>query len=120
MGETTIVIGLWSLLAFLIGLLVTFLGAAWAFGNALMAQFEKRLDERFVAHNTKLDQLERQSRELERDVMLMRAELPNEYVRREDWIRFSGTIDTKLDWLREKGDETRTIVASIAERVKSR
>ncbi len=40
--------------------------------------------------------------------------LPLEYVRREDWIRFSGTLDAKLDAMRE---EMREQIAEVKERL---
>ena len=41
---------------------------------------------------------------MEKDLLKLQAELPREYVRREDWIRFSSSIDAKLDHLRDKLD----------------
>ena len=37
--------------------------------------------------------------EIERDVMNLRAELPDKYVRREDYIRGQTLIESKLDGL---------------------
>ena len=37
---------------------------------------------------------------VEKGVLQLRADLPLEYVRREDWIRFSNTLEAKLDALR--------------------
>lgn len=39
--------------------------------------------------------------ELEKQLTELRVNLPLEYVRREDWIRFSGTLDAKLDAIRQ-------------------
>jgi hypothetical protein len=39
---------------------------------------------------------------MERALFELRASLPLEYVRREDWIRFSATLDAKLDAMREE------------------
>ncbi|MGD0117611.1 MAG: hypothetical protein ABSD30_06080 [Candidatus Binatus sp.] len=44
----------------------------------------------------------------------LRVNLPLEYVRREDWIRFSGTLDAKLDAMRE---EMREEIAEVKERL---
>ena len=44
----------------------------------------------------------------------LRASLPLEYVRREDWIRFSGTLDAKLDAMRE---EMRQEIAAIKDKL---
>ncbi len=52
--------------------------------------------------------------EIERDLFELRASLPLEYVRREDWIRFSGTLDAKLDAMRE---EMRQEIAAIKEKL---
>ena len=54
------------------------------------------------------------SHEIEREVMRLKAQLPLEYVRREDWIRFSSTLDAKLDAMRA---ELRAEIAEIKERV---
>ena len=45
------------------------------------------------------------------------AQLPLEYVRREDWIRFSSTLDAKLDAMRS---ELRTEITELKERIAER
>jgi hypothetical protein len=40
--------------------------------------------------------------QLDRQVTELRVNLPLEYVRREDWIRFSSTIDAKMDSMRDE------------------
>ncbi|HVA39169.1 MAG TPA: hypothetical protein VNF49_00775 [Candidatus Binataceae bacterium] len=52
--------------------------------------------------------------DIERGLYELRASLPLEYVRREDWIRFSGTLDAKLDAMRE---EMRQEIATLKERL---
>ncbi|MDO8432052.1 MAG: hypothetical protein Q7S58_06525 [Candidatus Binatus sp.] len=52
--------------------------------------------------------------EIERGLFDLRAMLPLEYVRREDWIRFGGTLDAKLDALRE---EMREDISGVKERL---
>jgi hypothetical protein len=52
--------------------------------------------------------------EVERLLFDLRASLPLEYVRREDWIRFSGTLDAKLDAMRE---EMREEIGEVKERL---
>ena len=44
--------------------------------------------------------------EIERALFEFRASMPLEYVRREDWIRFSGSLDAKLDAVTTNDDET--------------
>ena len=52
--------------------------------------------------------------QVERGLFELRASLPLEYVRREDWIRFSGTLDAKLDAMRE---EMREELADVKEKL---
>lgn len=52
--------------------------------------------------------------EMEHALFELRVSLPIEYVRREDWIRFSATLDAKLDALRE---EFREEIGAIKERL---
>jgi hypothetical protein len=54
---------------------------------------------------------------VEREVMKLKAQLPLEYVRREDWIRFSSTLDAKLDAMRT---ELRSEMTELKERVGDR
>jgi hypothetical protein len=56
----------------------------------------------------------RRFEEIERALLELRAALPLEYVRREDWIRFSGTLDAKLDGMR---DELREEIGAIKEKL---
>ena len=51
---------------------------------------------------------------IEREMFELRAMLPLEYVRREDWIRFCGTFDAKLDAMR---DEMREEIGALKEKV---
>jgi len=57
------------------------------------------------------------SHEVERQMMRLKAQLPLEYVRREDWIRFSSTLDAKLDAMRT---ELRAEMTELKERVGER
>ncbi len=52
--------------------------------------------------------------EIERAMFEFRASMPLEYVRREDWIRFSGSLDAKLDAMRE---EMREEIAEVKDRL---
>ena len=50
--------------------------------------------------SVKLQHLEAKAVEVEKEALKLRAELPLDYVRREDWIRFSNTLEAKLDAMR--------------------
>jgi hypothetical protein len=57
------------------------------------------------------------SRNLERELLQLKATLPIEYVRREDWIRFSNTLEAKIDAMRA---EMRAEIADLRVRLYQR
>lgn len=91
---------LWQLLTLLGGFALV-LGTA---GKMLLQQIDKRLDARFAgmaSEDAKLAAEQRENtaamRNLERDFLKLRGDLPLEYVRREDFIRNQSVIEAKLD-----------------------
>jgi hypothetical protein len=93
----------WEAVATFASVLVTFAGVNLA---ALHAMFERH--QRLASRDD-----ERWS-QLERAIYELRVLLPIEYVRREDWIRFSATLDAKMDGLR---DEMREEIGPIKEKL---
>lgn len=104
----------------LILLLLAFFGAIGTFGKTLMSLFEKRLNEKFKAQDSAREVGARELREaierytaegratahqlgqLERDFLKWQAELPMQYVRREDYIRGQTILEAKMDKLYTK------------------
>lgn len=96
----TVELELWHLIL----MLMTTVGAFWALAQMLIRTSQQHLSERFEAL-TKL--LESQSnliraqsddmRRIERDLMGLKADLPRDYVRREDYTQTIATIMTKID-----------------------
>lgn len=110
----------WQLLGAIAAVVVAFAAVTWAFGKLLMAQFEKRLDERFVAIEAartaagsalkaELDQL----KNIERDFLKFQADLPVQYVRREDYIRGQSVLEAKQDALFSKMETVRLEIAAV-------
>lgn len=93
----------WEAVATFASVMVTFVGINLA---ALRAMFER--NQRLVSHE------DERWTQLERAIYELRVLLPIEYVRREDWIRFSATLDAKLDGLRE---EMREEIGAIKEKL---
>ena len=107
----------WQLLTFLIGLLLSFLSFAFVAGRMLLAQVDQRLAQRFEAMENAREQagkhwdekfasiLEKSQTQgvglsnLERDFLRFQADLPLQYVRREDYVRGQSVIEAKLDAL---------------------
>ncbi|MEM9118488.1 MAG: hypothetical protein AAGD09_11465 [Cyanobacteria bacterium P01_F01_bin.56] len=74
-------------------------GVAWLIKREL-ANSDRRLKSLEAAHAENEAQIE----VLERENANLRAQLPNDYVRRDDWIRFSTTLEQKLDALHRRFD----------------
>lgn len=86
-------IDLWQVLSFA-GVVI---GAFWAIGRVLVAQFQKSIEEKFSAVSAGLKEQADSNRQLERDLMDLKATLPRDYVRREDYTQAVATITTKID-----------------------
>ena len=93
----------WEAVATFASVLVTFAGINLA---ALHAMFER--------HQRLSSRDDERWSQLERAIYELRVLLPIEYVRREDWIRFSATLDAKMDGLRE---EMREEIGPIKEKL---
>ena len=99
----------------LVLLLITFLGFLFSAGKVLLSQIDRRLNERFAAmekareeggrhwdekFSTVIEQNRREAAgwsKLERDFLRFQADLPLQYVRREDYVRNQTVIEAKLD-----------------------
>ena len=104
-----------ELLISIIGVAATILGGYWALAWLLIRQIERRLDERFAAHemaernylrqsDERLKLVEQAGRQQERELLQMKADMPMNYVRREDSIRDQTIINAKLDALNARFD----------------
>lgn len=81
----------------LVSLLLAFMGFVFAVAKIFFAQVEKRQDERFRTLEGTLTQFASTQNGLERELMQLKADLPLNYVRREDYIRGQTVIEAKLD-----------------------
>lgn len=93
-----------------IGLVVVLIGSYWTmimlmvrqFNNSLTLRFEQLEKSRMDADarsNSRLMLLEAAQKQTERDLLEMKAELPDKYVKREDAIRSEMTLHAKFDGL---------------------
>ncbi len=99
----------------LLSMLVSLASVVFAAGKMLLVQMDRRLDERFASlESTRevasrhwedkfaalLVQIHRETegwQTLERDFLRFQADLPIQYVRREDYVRNQLVIEAKLD-----------------------
>jgi hypothetical protein len=89
----TVSLELWQLIT----LLFAVVSAFWAIARLLMAQAQRNIDEKFRGIGEHMKGQDESSRRLERDLMELKAELPRDYVRREDYTQAIATIMTKID-----------------------
>lgn len=101
----TITVDFWQLVL----LLLAFFGACAGAGKMLLGQTQRHLDDRFIVMGERLDGIEasnrdeaQQWRQVERELMELKGNLPLHYVRREDYIRGQSIIEAKLDGLAVK------------------
>lgn len=113
----TVQIEFWQLITALAGLIAAFLTFAFGAGRLLLSQMDRRLTERFNGQeesrtiaqkhwDEKFSNIINQNRRdaedlqrIERDFLALRAELPLNYVRREDYIRGQSVLEAKMDAL---------------------
>lgn len=96
----TLVLDLGNLMA----VAAAFVGALWALVKVIAMQQDKALENRFKGLGESLDGVkagmareQETTQRLERELLQFKAELPRDYVRREDFIRAVATIETKID-----------------------
>ena len=98
-----------------VGMLIAFFGACAGAGKMLLSQTTTHLDDKFraqelartenhTAMGKRLDSIEVASRadanewqRIERELLLFRAELPRDYIRRDDFVQAIGGINTRID-----------------------
>lgn len=84
---------LWQLIT-----LATVLAGAYAgLMKLLLVQFERRMDGQFHAMTEHRNADAKALRDVERDYLKLLADLPEKYLRREDYIRGQTVIEAKLD-----------------------
>jgi hypothetical protein len=91
-------------LTHLITLAVFFLGTLFGLVKYIVYQQEQREKDRYAtlanslaSLGTELRQEAEATLQLERQLMQFKAELPRDYVRRDDFVRAIGTIEAKVD-----------------------
>ncbi len=92
-----------------IGLCITIVGAIWGTATAFFARFEASMKERDDGLKSEIGKLSEQMskeseeiRKLDRDLLQLKADLPREYVSKNDFVRSFTVVEHKLDALANK------------------
>lgn len=83
----------------LISLVIVIIGAFWTLGKMMLVQAKTQIDGQFKTLGEHMRMQDESDRRLERQLMELKAELPRDYVRREDYTQAVATIMTKIDHL---------------------
>lgn len=100
----------------LVLLLLAFFGCVGAFGKVLLAQFEKRLDERFKIQeevrkeaqkrwDLAFSEIEALARKNERDLYELRIHMAENFVSRPDHVRGTSIVEAKVDGLAKRFED---------------
>lgn len=92
-----------------VGFLITFMSFVGGIAKWLFSKAEERQAARFASLEQSLQQSASNWGELEKEFMRFKADLPLNYVRREDYIRGQTVIEAKLDALYNKLELVSTI-----------
>ena len=111
----TLQVEFWTLVSLAVSFLAAVIGIVWGLIRGVLSQGMQRIDEHFAAleeaHKTssadfarRLGLIESAGRDesaqwtrIERELLLLKADLPISYVRREDYVQSIATIMSKLD-----------------------
>lgn len=100
----TVSVDVWQLIGFGLALLSGFATIIVAAGKTIASQFERRINEHFDVIERAREAEAAGISHLEREFMHWKAELPVQYVRREDYVRGQSIVEAKLDGLAGKID----------------
>ncbi len=98
----TVSIDLWQLVVGLLSAVTALIGGFWVIGERMFSRFEGHVQEQLGTMKESIDQENAARVQLEKDVLLLKADLPLAYVRREDYIRNQTVIESKLDSIASK------------------
>lgn len=86
-----------KVLALMITIFVFVLASTWGVVGWLVSSLKRALTDKLDTMSTALKEEALKIAHVERSLLELKAELPREYVRREDHIRYSAVIEAKLD-----------------------
>lgn len=86
-----------NILGIMIAIVIFVLGSTWGVVGFLVNSLKKAITDRLDSFGKSLEDESKKIAQVERSLLELKAELPREYLRREDHIRYSAVIEAKLD-----------------------
>lgn len=104
-------------LALLVPVFLFVLGTTWGVVGFLVNSLKKAITDRLDALAASLNEESRKIAHVERSLLELKADLPREYQRREDHIRYSAVIEAKIDAQGVKADALSDALQDLALKV---
>lgn len=102
----------WHAIGVILGVLTGWSGLLLGAIRFFIGRELRGMDARFQALESSRERVRKaqennllQHAEIEKQILQLRADLPQGYVQREDWIRFSGALEFKMDAIHRRIDE---------------
>jgi len=92
----------WQVIGVLIAVMLLWSGVLFWAVKWLLDGYRRHVDDKFGSLEEANKNEAEQWRRVDREIMELRAELPNLYVRRDDFIRSNSVIDARLETVNEK------------------
>jgi hypothetical protein len=90
-------VDVWALVGLACTLAPIIIGAFWTMAKVIATQAKAQIEAQFKLVSDHLTKQDDNTRRLERELLELRAELPRDYVRREDYVQAIAIITTKID-----------------------
>lgn len=100
----------------IVGLLVVWGGVVFGLFRWLIVKDYQRMETKFLELENRAKEGMSRYMEFDRQLLLLRTEMLENYIKRDDWIRFASVIDAKIDRIAERNQSTDLMVATLMER----
>ena len=97
----------WQVFLLLAGLIASWTLVTFKVMQTMLGKTEKRLEEKIAEGSNTITMYQCKVQDVERQMLEMKAALPLDYVRREDFIRHEVTINAKLDRIYDRLEKGR-------------
>jgi len=109
----------WQMVGVLVAMLAAFSAVVLLAVRVMLAAQQRHADEKFRLLSAGIEKNNTEWQRIEKDFLKFQATLPEKYVARDDWIRFSNSIDAKQDKITENMITVKGTLNQLLERIKT-
>jgi len=118
MGADTVAGIDWKTIGILVAMLTAFSGVVLLAVKVIVNASQKHIDNALVSLSEGIEKNNSEWQRIENDFLKFQAKLPEKYMARDDWIRFSNLIDAKQDALTANLMSVNATLERLLERTK--